>query len=284
MVSPSTGSWSESAREYDSFEKKWHLYSTVAGEVIRSLQIRPDSRVLELACGTGACTSMLAGLCPKGEVTGLDLSEGMIEVAKENIRTAGFSNVRFVRGDAGDLVATLAGESFEFAVCNSAFWHFPDGGSVLKGLRELLTGPGQLGISLPSWRSESPPGLVAYRAKIKELLLKYGVDPEKVELRFRESEARRKDVYTLLRNSGFTLVKDEPFRFELPPAARAQWRTIPVFANLPTRRGLLFSDLDPTVAARAREEISEWRKQNLPLEQGISSWRILVASIGGSSG
>jgi ubiquinone/menaquinone biosynthesis C-methylase UbiE len=283
LESPPTGSWSESAREYDSFEKKWHFYATVAGELVRSLQLRPSSRVLELASGTGVCTSILAGLCPNGRVTGLDLSEEMVEVARQNVGVAGFSNVRFVCGDAQKLAATFGGESFDVAVCNSAFWHFPDGEAVLKGLRELLTGPGQFGMSLPSWRVGSPSKWVSYRGKIRELLLKHGADPESVERRFGESEARRKDISALLRNSGFTLVKDRAFQFEFPAEAREQWRSIPVFASLPTRRGQLFSNLDPSAAAKAQEELLEWRKQNLPNEQGVSRWRILVASMEASS-
>jgi SAM-dependent methyltransferase len=285
LESPHTSSWSESSREYDAFEKQWHFYATVAEEVVRHLDVRPDSRVLELACGTGACTSVLARLCSEGEVVGLDLSEGMLEVARENARSAGYTNVRFVHGDAEDLGAIFGGESFDFAVCNSAFWHFPDGGNVLKGLSGLLsgllTGPRQFGVSLPSWRSGSAPGLTALRDKIRELLLKYGVDPEQVERRFREADARRTDISALLQNSGFTILKDEAFQFEFPPEARERWRGIPVFARLPTRIGRFFSDLDPSVAVKLRKEVMEWRRQNAPLERGSSSWRILVASAGG---
>ncbi len=49
----------------------------------------PPARTLDVACGTGFLTRHL-----RGEVTGLDASEGMIEVARERMPDA-----RFVVGD-----------------------------------------------------------------------------------------------------------------------------------------------------------------------------------------
>jgi ubiquinone/menaquinone biosynthesis C-methylase UbiE len=135
--------WNDSARQYDAFEKRWNFYGAVADAMISQLQIKEDSRVLELACGTGACTLKLANIARSGKVVALDFSEGMLSVARENAAAAGASNVTFVHGDAGDVSRLLAGQKFDFAVCNSAFWHFPEPEKVLAGLRELLTESGE---------------------------------------------------------------------------------------------------------------------------------------------
>jgi len=276
-------SWTQSATEYDSFEKRWHFYETVAERLVRELPIRSDSRVLELASGTGACTSILARLCPDGEVVGLEQSEGMIDVAKGNARSAGFNNVRFVQGDAGDVAAALRGVSFDMAVCNSAFWHFPDGSGVLKALRGLLRSPRLVGMSFPAWVSSSAERRAAHRAKLRELLLNHGVAAEEIERGLRESEARRTDLPELLRTSGYAIIKDVSFEFEFAAEGRQQWRAIPVFSSSPRSRSPLLSKLDPSVAAEVRVEMAEWRRQSLPPGPATSRWRILVAEVGESS-
>jgi trans-aconitate methyltransferase len=275
MESAPTDVWGDSARGYDSFEKRWHLYSTVAEEIIRNLPIRRDSRILELACGTGACTSVLASRSPDGEIVGLDSSQGMIEVARENMLSAGHTNVRFMRGDAGELSNLLGEEKFEIAVCNSAFLHFPEKEKVLGGLCDVLTGPRRFGLSLPSWFYGSGSEADAYRNKVREVLLSNGVRVEKLEEGYSKAQSRRVDYPSLMQHAGFALIRDEPFQFDFPPEARREWSSIPVFASRRDER-TLNSGLDPQVVAKIRNELAEWRARIPPRQ---SRWRIITAEV-----
>jgi trans-aconitate methyltransferase len=270
-----TDVWGDSAREYDSFEKKWHFYSTVAEEMVHSLPIKRDSKILELACGTGACASILASLSPDGEVVGIDSSQGMIDVARKNMLAAGHANVRLVRGDAGELSNLLKEEKFEIAVCNSAFPHFPDKEKVLGGLREVLTGPRQLGLSLPWWFYGNGSETDAYRNKVREVLLSNGVEAKKLEESYRQALSRRVDYPSLMLHSGFTVIRDEPFQFDFPPEARSEWSSIPVFASRRVER-ILNSALDPQQVAKIRSELAEWRAQ---ISSRASRWRIITAEV-----
>jgi ubiquinone/menaquinone biosynthesis C-methylase UbiE len=58
--------------------------------LIRAISQLPPTRVLDVACGTGFLTRHLGG-----EVTGLDQSEAMLEIARRRVPWA-----EFVRGDA----------------------------------------------------------------------------------------------------------------------------------------------------------------------------------------
>ncbi|RRJ28882.1 class I SAM-dependent methyltransferase [Halocatena pleomorpha] len=61
-----------------------------------------DKRILEIACGTGRFTTMLAG--HGGEVTGLDISEAMLQQGREKVRNNGVGDaIEFLRGDAARL-------------------------------------------------------------------------------------------------------------------------------------------------------------------------------------
>lgn len=59
-----------------------------------------ELRVLDLACGTGDSSIAIAQGLPAATVTGLDLSEGMLEVMKEKVGRADLENrITAVRGD-----------------------------------------------------------------------------------------------------------------------------------------------------------------------------------------
>ena len=58
--------------------------------------LRPDDVVLDLGCGTGAIALALAGTA--GRVVGRDISEGMLDRAREKASEAGHENVAFGEG------------------------------------------------------------------------------------------------------------------------------------------------------------------------------------------
>ena len=61
--------------------------------LLRAISVLPPARVLDVACGTGHLTRHL-----RGEVTGLDQSEAMLEIARQRVPLA-----NFVRGDAFEM-------------------------------------------------------------------------------------------------------------------------------------------------------------------------------------
>lgn len=77
------GTGAYSGRDWPGFEEE-------LGEVARLLEALPPTRVLDAGCGTGFLTRHL-----RGEVVGLDQSEGVLAVARRRVPTA-----TFVRGDA----------------------------------------------------------------------------------------------------------------------------------------------------------------------------------------
>ena len=61
------------------------------------------SKVLEVACGVGAQTVMLARRSPDAQFTSIDLSEESISVARRAVDRAGFTNVSFQQSNIFDL-------------------------------------------------------------------------------------------------------------------------------------------------------------------------------------
>ena len=267
--------WNESARQYDSYEKKWQFYGTVAEAMIRQVPIREDSKVLELACGTGVCTLKLAKIARAGKVVALDFSEGMLSIARENAAAVKASNVVFVHGDAGDISRIFAGQKFDFAVSNSAFWHFPEPEKVLAGLLELLTDSGEFAVSLPSWVDGNTEVREAFRAKTKEVLLKHGVSPQEMAKISAHRSRQRIDLPALFNKCGFA-AREVTFEFKVSPESRSEWRLIGVFSER-GRWNWSFTGLDQATQKEDREELEKWRKTNFPHDSSMSSWRIYVA-------
>lgn len=71
----------------------------VADAAIALAAVRPGERVLDIGCGSGATSIALARLVgPTGHVTGLDVSDPMIELARK--RSVGMGNLDWVLADA----------------------------------------------------------------------------------------------------------------------------------------------------------------------------------------
>lgn len=85
---------------------------------------------IDLACGTGDVTLRLAGKYPDGEITGLDITEEMIEKAKLKINR---SNIKFM---IADMIAThLPDNRFDLVTGSYALRNAPD---LKKALKEIL--------------------------------------------------------------------------------------------------------------------------------------------------
>jgi demethylmenaquinone methyltransferase/2-methoxy-6-polyprenyl-1,4-benzoquinol methylase len=83
-------------------------------ETTRVLAALRPARVLDVACGTGFLTRHL-----RGDIVGLDQSEAMLGIARNQVPTASF-----VQGNA--LALPFADESFERVVAAHFYGHLPD--------------------------------------------------------------------------------------------------------------------------------------------------------------
>jgi len=69
------------------------------------LDLNGGERILEAGCGTGYATALLARrLKPPGEITAVDLSARMLAQARRRLDKAGIRNVRFIEGDALEIL------------------------------------------------------------------------------------------------------------------------------------------------------------------------------------
>lgn len=106
------------------------FYGTVLDPILApmrkrvALEIGANKTVIDIACGTGAQLFEIAGKAAK--VTGVDLSESMIDFAKKSARNKNISNADFRVCDATDL-SVFQNNTFDFAILSLALHQFsPD--------------------------------------------------------------------------------------------------------------------------------------------------------------
>jgi protein-L-isoaspartate(D-aspartate) O-methyltransferase len=77
-------------------ERRWMLSPMMLARLIQHLEIRPGERVLDVACGLGYSSAVLAAL--GATVTGLESSETLAAAARERLRSIGATGVSVVSG------------------------------------------------------------------------------------------------------------------------------------------------------------------------------------------
>ena len=76
----------------------------VRGELIRHAGVREGERVLDVGCGTGTASFLMAEQAgPEGEVAGIDLSGRMIAIARKKLAKSGLGNISFHHANAEDI-------------------------------------------------------------------------------------------------------------------------------------------------------------------------------------
>jgi ubiquinone/menaquinone biosynthesis C-methylase UbiE len=116
--------------------------------VIELVAAKPGMRVLDLACGPGTLTRRFAlQVSPGGEVVGVDLAPGMIELA----RAAGVSNSRFEVMDIEQL--SFEDESFDAAACGHGLQFAPRLPIALREARRVLGPKARFAASVPVERT-----------------------------------------------------------------------------------------------------------------------------------
>jgi MoaA/NifB/PqqE/SkfB family radical SAM enzyme/ubiquinone/menaquinone biosynthesis C-methylase UbiE len=74
-------------------------------DLVTKIPLTNMNKILEAGCGTGFATVLIAKkLKNSAHITAADISEGMLTEAKERSRLAGLNNVRFIAGDALEIL------------------------------------------------------------------------------------------------------------------------------------------------------------------------------------
>ena len=195
------------------------LASLGCGNPTALAELQPGEVVLDLGSGGGIDVLLSARrVAPGGKAYGLDMTDEMLALARENQRKAGVANVEFLKGEIENI--PLPDASVDVVISNCVINLSADKDRVLREAFRVLKPGGRFAVSDVVTRGEVPEeirrnmllwvGCVAgaleedeYRGKLKAAgFEQIGIEPTRVY--------RREDALSFLQNQGLDLDKIGP--------------------------------------------------------------------------
>ena len=190
--------FSRAADSYDSYAK-------VQADVARRLtsMLSPGNEktacktILEIGCGTGNFSSMLADCFPEARIVALDFSPEMVAIARRKRKTA---PIEFVCAEGEQFLAEAPAGAFDLVASNGSLQWFSDIDKTLADIARTLSTHGTFVCSIfgPESLHELGLGLKAIQAAPENLAAQKFPGPERLRKAlnrcFRESSVREERI------------------------------------------------------------------------------------------
>lgn len=169
------------------------VHHRVVSLLLKGVDIRPGSCILDIATGTGILALEAAQkVGPTGKVIGIDASQAMLAEARRKTAEAGLNNIDFVQADAGRLA--FPHDSFDFIFCASAVVLMSDIPRALRHWFDFLKPRGIIAFDMPA----KPFGI---SQRIAEIAAEHDV-----RLAYADIADTRSKCCSLLEAAGFEVV------------------------------------------------------------------------------
>jgi ubiquinone/menaquinone biosynthesis C-methylase UbiE len=204
----------------------------VSDELLRTADLRPGERVLDVGCGTGLVARRAAEpVGDGGSVAGIDISPEMIAVAR-SVPVAGGAPIEWHQGDATAL--PFPDGSFDVVLCQMTLMFIEDRLAAMREMHRVLASGGRVLITTP--------GAIQPPLELMEQALVEHISPDlagfvRMVFSMHDPEVHR----TLLGDAGFEAVESRSYTaaLDLPAPAEFLWQYInltpmgPFVANAP---------------------------------------------------
>lgn len=154
------GQWQVAGNAAETYDRALvsAVFAAWAPLVVTLADPRPGERVLDVACGTGVVTRLVAQRVGRtGNVVGLDLNPGMLAVAAAAAANEPPTSASITWQEASATKMPLPDAAFDIAYCQLGLQFFPDRPAALREMYRVMVPGGRLGLMV--WRGiEHSPG------------------------------------------------------------------------------------------------------------------------------
>lgn len=176
------------------------FFSAAAEHLAGRMNFSGNEQVLDVASGTGTVALACARQLGAGHVTGIDLSEGMLEKAREK---AGLHNLHNLSFKCMNLEAMdFAADEFDAASCGFGIFFLPDMESGFKCIAHHVKPGGAIGISSFTGDMMEPMSqkfldrIQSYGVNLPPMSWKRLDEVEKIVALYHSAGLERVDTYT----------------------------------------------------------------------------------------
>jgi len=106
----------------------------VGEQAIAKLNLRTDARVLDVGCGSGWASRLMAEQASEGSVTGIDISDSMVQVARESSQS--YANISYQIASAESL--PFGDNEFSDAFSMESLYYYADMSKALAEIHRVL--------------------------------------------------------------------------------------------------------------------------------------------------
>jgi trans-aconitate 2-methyltransferase len=135
------------------------------------IEVSGSRRVIDLGCGPGNSTAVLAERWPEADLTGLDSSPEMLSTAR-----TGAPAVRWMAGDIAQWAEEDA-ERFDVVFSNAALQWVPDHAALLPRLLGRVSPGGALGMQIPAYSRQPAQRLIREMAASAQWRARFTAPP-----------------------------------------------------------------------------------------------------------
>jgi ubiquinone/menaquinone biosynthesis C-methylase UbiE len=243
------------------------MFDRFAKTLVEQAGVQPGDRVLDVACGTGAASRAIARAAgPDGSVTGVDLGEPTLAIARSFDPENGAAPITFMQADATQL--PIEDASFDVAVCQQGLQFFPDKAAALQEMRRALRPGGRLAIATWTGVESNPFGAV--RAALEK-----HIGAEAGQVMGSPFALKGEDLRKAVEDAGFTAVElraeEQECTWDSPPEEFAR-RTVaagplaPAFAAAPEAAQQAVAD---DAGSRLAGNVSPEGKVRMPMVSNV---------------
>ncbi len=162
--------------------------------------LQPGERVVDVGCGTGAAARYAAQMVGRsGQVIGVDVNAGMLEVARSLLPVAG-APLEWREANATQL--PLDDHSIDVVLCAQTVQFLPEKKTALSEMRRVVKPGGRVAVSLWCDIAESP-----YFYRLVEAVARHIGPATAAGLKSAFALSAAADIYNLLEEAGFEQIE-----------------------------------------------------------------------------